>query len=123
TVSDLCLRLAVPIRTLDDAFRSCLGVTPRRFILGMRLNKVRRLLKRPSDDTTVTAAATHHGFFHFGHFAGHYYRLFGELPSDTLRPPTSCRRTPPSRPVPCLGDAPCSHRLSPAAARNRHLQR
>jgi AraC family ethanolamine operon transcriptional activator len=85
TVSDLCLRLSVPLRTLNDAFRSCLGISPSRFIQGMRLNRVRRLLSRPSDDTTVTAAAVRYGFFHFGHFAAQYHRLFGERPSATLR--------------------------------------
>jgi AraC family ethanolamine operon transcriptional activator len=85
TVSDICLRLAVPMRTLNDAFRSCLGISPRRFVMGMRLNRVRRSLSRPGDDTTVTAAAVHHGFFHFGHFAAHYHTLFGERPSETLR--------------------------------------
>jgi len=85
TVCGLCLRLGVPIRTLDDAFRACLGMAPKRFILGMRLNKVRRLLTRPDDATSVTGAATQLGFFHFGHFARHYVGLFGERPSLTLR--------------------------------------
>jgi AraC family ethanolamine operon transcriptional activator len=85
TVADLCLGLSVPVRTLNDAFRSCLGISPKRFIMGMRLNKVRRLLARPGNDTTVTAAAVRYGFFHFGYFARHYHALFGERPSVTLR--------------------------------------
>jgi AraC family ethanolamine operon transcriptional activator len=85
TVADLCLKLAVPIRSLDEAFQSCLGMTPKRFILGLRLNNVRSRLSHPHDDTTVSEAATHFGFFHFGHFAGQYRRLFGEAPSQTLR--------------------------------------
>jgi AraC family ethanolamine operon transcriptional activator len=85
TVSELCARLGVPIRTLDDAFHACLGVAPKRFILGMRLNKVRRQLGHPADEaTTVTRVATRFGFFHFGHFAQQYRRLFGESPSQTL---------------------------------------
>jgi AraC family ethanolamine operon transcriptional activator len=85
SVTDLCVRLGVPIRTLDDAFRACLGVGPKRFILGIRLNKVRRLLGRPdSEATTVTSVATRFAFFHFGHFAQQYRRLFGESPSQTL---------------------------------------
>jgi len=85
TVADLCLNLAVPIRSLDEAFKSCLGMTPKRFILGTRLNNVRRHLRHPRDDTTVSDVATHFGFFHFGHFSGQYRRLFGEAPSQTLR--------------------------------------
>jgi AraC family ethanolamine operon transcriptional activator len=85
TVADLCLKLGVPIRSLDEAFQSCLGMTPKRFILGLRLNNVRRRLTHPRDDTTVSDAATLFGFFHFGHFSGQYRRLFGEAPSQTLR--------------------------------------
>lgn len=85
TVSELCARVGVPIRTLDDAFHACLGIAPKRFILRMRLNRVRRWLSNSSDNaTTVTSAATRFGFFHFGHFAQQYRRLFGETPSRTL---------------------------------------
>jgi AraC family ethanolamine operon transcriptional activator len=84
TVADLCVRLGVPLRTLDSAFHACLGMAPKRFILAMRLNKVRRCLSRPRDEDTVTRVATRFGFFHFGHFARRYAELFGELPSQTL---------------------------------------
>jgi AraC family ethanolamine operon transcriptional activator len=84
TVSDLCVRLAVPVRSLDDAFQACLGVTPKRFIIALRLNKVRSCLNRPRDHTTVTEIATRFGFYHFGHFSAQYHRLFGEPPSRTL---------------------------------------
>jgi AraC family ethanolamine operon transcriptional activator len=85
TVSELCATLGVPIRTLDEAFHTCMGMPPKRFILGVRLNKVRRGLCRPGDTTTVTDLATRFGFFHFGHFSTQYAKLFGELPSQTLR--------------------------------------
>jgi AraC family ethanolamine operon transcriptional activator len=85
TVSELCARMEMAIRTLDDAFRACLGVAPKRFLLAMRLNKARRRLRRPDDRTTVTDAATAFGFFHFGHFGRQYRALFGEPPSQTLR--------------------------------------
>jgi AraC family ethanolamine operon transcriptional activator len=84
TVTELSLKLGVAMRTLDDAFHSCMGVPPRRFIIAMRLNSVRRRLSRPRDEDTVTNVATRFGFFHFGHFAKSYFRLFGELPSQTL---------------------------------------
>jgi AraC family ethanolamine operon transcriptional activator len=85
TVAELCTQLGVPIRSLDEAFRSHSGVKPKQFIVAMRLNKVRRMLNRPSDMTTVTEAATRYGFFHFGHFSRAYRHLFGEVPSETLR--------------------------------------
>jgi AraC family ethanolamine operon transcriptional activator len=85
TVAELCGRLGVPIRTLDDAFRSCLGISPKRLILSLRLNNVRRALRQADERTTITSAATRHGFFHFGHFGHQYAQLFGERPSETLR--------------------------------------
>lgn len=101
TVGQLCATLGVPIRTLDDSFKSGLGVSPKRFILALRLNRVRQLLRQADEDTTVTDVATNLSFFHFGHFATHYRSLFGETPSQTLRtarwrrgaaPPSAGRR-------------------------------
>jgi AraC-like DNA-binding protein len=43
---------------------------------------VRQMLKQGNG---VTDAATAWGFWHFGHFSQEYKKLFGELPSDTLR--------------------------------------
>lgn len=84
TVSELCVALAVPLRTLEDAFQNCLDVSPKAYITAMRLNRVRRVLAQPGADTTVTGAATAFGFFHLSRFAEQYTRLFGEKPSDTL---------------------------------------
>jgi AraC family ethanolamine operon transcriptional activator len=84
TVATLCEAVGVPLRTLDDAFRSCLGMRPKRFIAAMQLNKVRRQLMHPDDATNVTNTATRFGFYHFGHFSEQYRRLFGEPPQATL---------------------------------------
>ncbi|WP_123687871.1 helix-turn-helix domain-containing protein [Allostella humosa] len=84
TVSELCESLDVPLRTLEDAFQYCLGVGPKTYMTVMRLNRVRRLLARPGDDTSVTKAAMAMGFFHLGRFSEQYAGLFGERPSETL---------------------------------------
>ena len=99
TVGQLCLALGVPIRTLDDAFRTGVGLSPKRVILGVRLNKVRQELSQPDETTTVTAAATRQQFFHFGHFSSRYRWLFGEPPSQTLH---RARRTARMRSTPLL---------------------
>jgi AraC family ethanolamine operon transcriptional activator len=89
TVAELCVALAVPARTLEDAFRHCLGVAPRTFLVAMRLNRARRFLGGAhggaNRGVSVTDAAMRFGFFHLGRFSAQYRRLFGELPSETLR--------------------------------------
>jgi AraC family transcriptional regulator, ethanolamine operon transcriptional activator len=82
TVADLCSALGTSRRTLQYCFQDVLGVNPVGFLRALRLNGVHRSLK---DATSVTEAATHWGFWHFGHFARDYRNLFGELPSTTYR--------------------------------------
>jgi AraC family ethanolamine operon transcriptional activator len=81
-IEDLCRELMVSRRTLQYCFQEALGMNPAAFIRARRLNQVRHLLKEVD---SVTEAATAWGFWHFGHFSQEYKKLFGELPSDTLR--------------------------------------
>jgi len=86
TVADLCRELGVSRRTLQYSFQEVLGLNPVRFLRAMRLNGVRRDLKsggRPAE--SVQDVAARWGFWHLGHFVTDYKRMFGELPSETLR--------------------------------------
>ncbi|MBK7331812.1 MAG: helix-turn-helix domain-containing protein [Betaproteobacteria bacterium] len=86
TVADLCRELGVSRRTLQYSFQEVLGINPVAFLRAMRLNGVRRDLKvaqRPAD--SVQDIAARWGFWHLGHFVTDYKRMFGELPSETLR--------------------------------------
>lgn len=80
TVGELCLRLGVSRRTLQNAFQRILGISPLAYLRAIRLGAVRQALKTAS---SVTEAATDMGFWHFGHFAKDYQAMFGELPSQT----------------------------------------
>ena len=82
TVAQLCLDLDVSRRTLQNGFQRVLGVSPLAYLKAVRLDQARRSLKRVS---SVTEAATAHGFWHFGHFSQDYLAMFGERPSETLR--------------------------------------
>lgn len=82
TVADLCRATGTSRRTLQYSFQAVLNVNPNAFLRSMRLNGVRRMLREAA---SVSDAATHWGFWHFGHFARDYRALFGERPSDTHR--------------------------------------
>ncbi len=87
-VETLARDLGVSRRSLFLAFRTELGVGPRRFNELIRLNLLRaRLYRGGPDRTTITAEANELGFFELGRMATNYRRLFGESPRDTLGRP------------------------------------
>lgn len=86
SVIDLCQRLRVSRRSVQNGFRSVTETTPIHYIRCIRLNGVRReLLGTRSVDLSIGDAAARWGFFHLSHFAADYQQLFGELPSQTRR--------------------------------------
>lgn len=97
TVADLCVQLGVSRRTLQYSFQEVLGMNALRLLRAMRLNGVRRDLKaiKPATDSVQDVAAKW-GFWHLGHFVTDYKRMFGELPSHTLR---GGRRVAPAWPI------------------------
>jgi AraC family transcriptional regulator, ethanolamine operon transcriptional activator len=82
SIATLCAELGVSRRTLQSGFHQVLGVSPLSYLRAVRLHRVRQSLKAAS---SVTDAATQHGFWHFGHFAQDYQAMFGERPSQTLQ--------------------------------------
>ena len=85
-VTDLCRVAGVSERTLENAFKEVMGMTPVAYLIRLRLHRVRKaLLAASHGSTTVTAEALDWGFWHFGEFSRAYKECFGELPSDTLR--------------------------------------
>jgi AraC-like DNA-binding protein len=85
-VTDLCRVAAVSERTLENAFKEVMGMTPVAYLIRVRLHRVRKaLLTATEASTTVSAEALNWGFWHFGEFSRAYNLCFGELPSDTLR--------------------------------------
>lgn len=84
-VSTLCRLLGVSERGLRNAFYDVHGMSPKRRMLALRLQSVRRALSDPTPEpTTVTRIATGYGFFELGRFAAVYKHAFGEVPSATL---------------------------------------
>ena len=91
TVQDVGAELNCSTRAIQYAFQSTLGVSPSQYLLARRLQRVRQDLLT-GQRSSITDVAFHHGFNHLSRFAGHYLRMFGERPSETLRRAGTCRR-------------------------------
>ncbi|WP_431033293.1 helix-turn-helix domain-containing protein [Pseudomonas yamanorum] len=86
SVIDLCERLQVSRRTVQNSFRSVAETTPLNYLRSVRLNGVRRtLMSTRACELTIGDAAAQWGFYHLSHFAAEYQELFAELPSHTAR--------------------------------------
>ncbi|WP_440064508.1 helix-turn-helix domain-containing protein [Pseudomonas syringae] len=86
SVIDLCERLQVSRRTVQNSFRSVAETTPLNYLRSVRLNGVRRtLMSTRACELSIGDAAAQWGFYHLSHFAAEYQELFAELPSHTAR--------------------------------------
>ncbi len=86
SVSELCQRLQVSRRTVQNSFRAVAETTPLNYLRSLRLNGVRRtLMSTRASDLSIGDIAAQWGFYHLSHFAAEYHALFAELPSHTAR--------------------------------------
>jgi AraC family ethanolamine operon transcriptional activator len=83
SIADISAAVRVCPRTLCYSFQAVLGISPSKFLLAARLNRVRRDLLCFGGRMLVQDLAAHWGFCHMGRFARYYCKMFGELPSDT----------------------------------------
>ena len=73
-------------QTLQNAFQSLFGFTPKQFLMRLKLNLVHHDLQKHQPITaTVQDIASKWGFNHMGRFSKTYTELFIERPSETLR--------------------------------------
>jgi len=85
TIQSITEQFDVSNKTLESSFKSLFGITPKRFMNLLKLNKAHEDLHLANTQTTnVSDIATKWGFSHFGRFSKDYQLLFGLLPSDTL---------------------------------------
>ncbi|WP_053205607.1 AraC family transcriptional regulator [Jiangella muralis] len=85
TVASLAKMAQVSVRALQVAFKQHVGVTPREYLVSVRMRRAREELRAADRDTTTVArVAARWGFGHSGRFAVRYRRRFGESPSETL---------------------------------------
>lgn len=85
TVEELTEVTGVSARTLFRTFEKHKGYSPMIFAKKLRLERARALLNQPNNAASVTGVALACGFSNLGRFAHEYCKMFGELPSETLR--------------------------------------
>lgn len=86
TLKDLCKALDINSRSIFYGFQEIFGLSPMAYLKIQRLHSVRRTLKA-ADPTmnSIMAIANQFGFWSAGHFARDYKKMFGELPSETIK--------------------------------------
>ena len=86
TIKSITEQFKTSDKTLQTSFKSLFGITPKRFIDLLKLNRAHEDLQLADIQTTnVSDIASKWGFSHFGRFAKEHKALFGVLPSETLQ--------------------------------------
>jgi len=80
----LCQLTNKSVRTIEITFKQVFNLTVRDYHAYYRLSLVRQTLIHDKN-ISVTDAAIQYGYIHLGRFSNNYKKLFGELPSKTLR--------------------------------------
>jgi AraC family ethanolamine operon transcriptional activator len=85
-LEELAVAAEVSERTLRTAFNEYFGVGPVRYLQLRQLHQIHRALRAADPEAvSVSKVLVAHGVWEFSRFASRYHRLFGELPSVTLR--------------------------------------
>ena len=95
TLGAAASELNVSIRSIQLAVEEHFGVSFVRLARLVRLHQVHGALVLGLA-TSVSEAATRHGFWHLGRFSRYYREVFGQPPSQTVR---SGRTQPPMTPA------------------------
>src|SRR4029453_1890337 len=85
TLSQVAQAAGVGVRALTRGFEKRVGVSPMRYLLHCRLDRVRTDLLDAGSRASVTEIALRWGFGTLGDFAARYRERFGELPRQSLR--------------------------------------
>ncbi|PCI53948.1 MAG: hypothetical protein COB36_11245 [Alphaproteobacteria bacterium] len=85
SIDDLVKITGVSQRSIFEGFRSFRGKTPMKYVLQLRLEKVRKELLNSGPERSVTDIALKWGFSQLGRFSVSYKKVYGESPSDTLK--------------------------------------
>ena len=84
-IKNLCTAANVSWRSLDRAFKEHFDKTPKQYVKCHQLIQVHKALLSDQATSIIADVAARWGFWHSGQFAADYKKLFGELPTETLR--------------------------------------
>jgi AraC-like DNA-binding protein len=85
-IASLSVKHQISEKSLQNAFKSLFGFTPKLFFRLTKLNLVHHeLIHSNSKEISVMRVAHKWGFKHMGKFSKYYTELFGENPSVTLK--------------------------------------
>ena len=84
SLSDVTNNVYTSQRTLENAFKTCLDITPKRFLINMRLNAIRKDLLNAQGNQNVQSIVKDYGITHMGNFSKSYRTLFEETPKESL---------------------------------------
>src|SRR5574340_868993 len=82
TPGELAEIAGVSVRRLQEGFRAYVGMSPREYLLDVRLERVHEDLKCDEVTETVADVAMRWGLMHTGRFAAAYRRKSGVAPSE-----------------------------------------
>jgi AraC family ethanolamine operon transcriptional activator len=87
TAVELCTLADCSQRWLEQSFKTRFGVTPKAYVKYLRLARFRRDLQQSprGEGQPLVELASAYGFWHMGQLAADYRKVYGELPSDTLK--------------------------------------
>ncbi|MCU4174851.1 helix-turn-helix domain-containing protein [Carboxylicivirga sp. N1Y90] len=84
SIKELCKHCSGSERTLEYAFKERFGIGPKAYVNNIRLNYAYRMIAHGENKQNVSEIAQELGFTHMGQFAADYFKLFEELPSETM---------------------------------------
>lgn len=85
TVSSLVNNIHASSRSIQYCFSELLGISPKKYLVRLRLNAIRNELNESSpNEKTITNIANNYGVVNIGRFKQDYEKFFNETPKETL---------------------------------------
>lgn len=85
SVSHLVSNIHASSRSIQYCFSDLLGMTPKKYLIRLRLNAIRKELNAASPtERTITNIANNYGVVNIGRFKQDYQKFFNESPRETL---------------------------------------